>query len=461
MAITPIFSNPNNRVFYACQAVLYKERQTTSTGGNDVPTSNLFLTGVQSIGIDSEFPFSPYQDLGRFQQKYGSYGKQLFTINIERVISDPLEEYQNTRNEVTTTHNTDDGQPFYKVTGSNSYTATHMLDDANLGACGLSTGLRNWDITLIYGNDANDYMDGGVHSTQTFMSTTYRNCILTSISYNFSVDGTVSESITLTSSIATQDTQESGFSKLIASGYPTKYPIYADTVKGRDIDFASCVLPVEVKRMFDLGNDGPENWREFEDRIRGLQNIEMSVDIEYVDLPDIGQWRGSNIVGPEGEGNEDKRAEQNRFKQVGLPVGVSFAFTGVARAQYRGDIQAIADASTRQDFEMADSIFTKMDSLTKDDAAADSDKVRPFYKKDREFRLVAKKGQYGATGWVGSPNYWQWHLGQNNYLTGLSYSGGEAGGGNVEVTLNYQNDHSDFVVFRDTTVRTIQSSTTY
>ena len=137
----PIFDNPNNRVFYACQAVLYKERQSTSTGGNDAPTSNLFLTGVQSIGIDSEFPFTTYQDLGRFQQKYGSYGKQLFTINIERVLSDPSGSYAN-RGGVGSS-STDDGQPFYKVAASDDYKATHLLANSNLGACGLSTGLRN------------------------------------------------------------------------------------------------------------------------------------------------------------------------------------------------------------------------------------------------------------------------------------------------------------------------------
>ena len=445
----PIFDNPNNRVFYACQAVLYKERQSTSTGGNDAPTSNLFLTGVQSIGIDSEFPFTTYQDLGRFQQKYGSYGKQLFTINIERVLSDPSGSYAN-RGGVGSS-STDDGQPFYKVAASDDYKATHLLANSNLGACGLSTGLRNWDITLLYGSDANDYMDGGLSSSQTFMSTTYRSCILTSISYNFSVDGTVTESLTLTSGIATQDTQTSGFSNLIASGYPTSYPKSAETVKGRDVDFTNCILPIEVERMFNLGNDGPDNWNGFSDRILGLQNIEMSVDIEYVDLPDMGKWRGSNVVGEDGSDLKAKRAEQNRFKQVGLPVGVSFAFTGVARAQYRGDIQAIADGSTVQDFEMTDTTFTKMDSINTD--IGTDDLVRPFYKKDREFRLVASKGSV--------PNYWQWHLGQQNYMTALSYSGGDAGGDNVEVTLNYQNDHSDFVVFRDTTVKNIVPAATY
>ena len=465
---TPIINPPNSRVFYACQAVLYKERQTTTTGGNDVPTSNAFLTGVQSIGIDSEFPFTPYDDLGRFQKKYGSYGQQLFTINISRVLSNPS---------TTSDGGTADlGEPFYKVTPSNDYEATHMLANANLGACGLSTGLRNYDITVVYGSDGNEFMDGGLSSGEVFMSTTYRNCILTSISYNFSVGGTVTENITLISKVATQDTQTSGFTNLLGTakdGEGNNVVIEADTLKGRDIDFASCILPVEVERMFKLGAEA-DNWQGFDDNILGLQSIELNVDIEYVDLPDIGLWRGSNINNQTAAGDDDtlptyavggqeaRRAEVNLFRQVGVPVGVSFSFTGIASAQYRGDIAAIADGSTRQDFELTDTTFTKMDSIETDSQAAVDgvNSTRPYYEANREFRLVAKKGNYGASGWTGA-NYWQWHLGQKNYLTALSYSGGDAGGGNVEVTLNYQNDHSDFVVFKDTALKTIQTTKTY
>ena len=44
-------------------------------------------------------------------------------------------------------------------------------------------------------------------------------------------------------------------------------------------------------------------------------------------------------------------------------------------------------------------------------------------------------------------------LGNNNYVSSISTSGGDTGGGNVETTITYQNDHSDMVLVKDTQVR--------
>ena len=42
-------------------------------------------------------------------------------------------------------------------------------------------------------------------------------------------------------------------------------------------------------------------------------------------------------------------------------------------------------------------------------------------------------------------------MGKKNYLTDLSYSGGDSAGGNVEATLSYQNEHSDFITYKSAT----------
>jgi len=44
-------------------------------------------------------------------------------------------------------------------------------------------------------------------------------------------------------------------------------------------------------------------------------------------------------------------------------------------------------------------------------------------------------------------------LGNNNYVTSIATTGGDTGGGNVETTITYQNDHSDMVLVKDTQVR--------
>ena len=48
--------------------------------------------------------------------------------------------------------------------------------------------------------------------------------------------------------------------------------------------------------------------------------------------------------------------------------------------------------------------------------------------------------------------YFVWDLGEHNYLTDISTSGGDAGGGNVEVTMSYQNDFSEAVFARHSSV---------
>ena len=67
-----------------------------------------------------------------------------------------------------------------------------------------------------------------------------------------------------------------------------------------------------------------------------------------------------------------------------------------------------------------DNIFTKsLGSKTSTD----------WQEADREIRIVAIKNISGTD------NYFVWDLGSSNYLTELSYSGGEAGGENVEATI--------------------------
>ena len=44
-------------------------------------------------------------------------------------------------------------------------------------------------------------------------------------------------------------------------------------------------------------------------------------------------------------------------------------------------------------------------------------------------------------------------------MTDISTSGGDAGGGNVETTISYQNDFSDMVLVKDTQVRDLINET--
>ena len=421
--MTSIFSVPNDRVFYACIGVFFRERQTTQTGGDSNLSGTIFLDGVQSVGIDSSFPKTSYLDIGRAQRVHSSYDKQEFTINIERNI--PYE-----------TGRADDENTgtFYTSAGT-SYEATHILNDDNIGSAGFENSLRNYDIVLVYAPDRIDTLGGGTSGSDVdknkFMATIYRCCLLTSMSYNIAVNGPVTETLTFTTRVANQiDASSLNWSTL---SLPDNGAAVTGKVLKRDhIDTTNSVLPTEVTRMFNLGTSDKGL------PVLGLQNIEIAASINYSDMLDVGQWRGSNLSGgsmskaltsdpaktiTESAGSDAKRAEENLYRQVILPVEVTASFTGVARTQYR--------AGGYQDFELDNDTFS-----------------------DTEIAIATLALADGGTKRV------QWNLGKKNYLTDISYTGGDTGGGNVEATLSFQNDRSDFVVLENASVLSIDPGST-
>ena len=63
---------------------------------------------------------------------------------------------------------------------------------------------------------------------------------------------------------------------------------------------------------------------------------------------------------------------------------------------------------------------------------------------DRQIKLVAAP--------LGTGYKHIWDLGQQNYLTNISYDGAGTDGGNLEATMSYQNDNSDALLIRDSQV---------
>ncbi len=370
-------------------------------------------------------PRSSYVDFGRFQNEYGSYEKQSFSITIDRVIDIVS------------------GNFFYfssaTPVGLNDeqfYQASHLLNSTNIGADGFSGTLRNYDITILYGSDSVSYV--GKEALAKCSQTTYRCCLLTEVSYSINVQGVITESPTFITGIVTHNDTVLDPNSTLLSAYSLSYPYTdePDFLKRLHIDTTLSVFPTEVERAFDLDislNSIP---------VLGLQNIEIGMSIDYADLFDSGEFgetRGDPLL-PNYE--DGKRARQNFMKQVTLPVEVTTSFTGVVRDQYYGN--------TAWQWELTDQNFAKEDGSEGGGISK--------YEVDKEINIMAKyiSTQY-APAEIGPPpvpvvpvvvRYFQWVLGKKNYLTDLSYSGGDTGGGNVEATLSYQNEHSDFVTYQ-------------
>jgi hypothetical protein len=488
------FTTPNDRIFYACQAVLVINRNTLT--GNEDPNSvnSKYLTGVQSIGVNTSTPSSSLLDVGRFQRMYHYYDKQEIEINIDRVIDK-------------------DSNFFYNVSDSNyqtGYRESHMFFQENINVQGTevdSLCLKNYDITLIYGADdlsrvGSDRYTGSDPDGNKCIVATYRNCLLTNISYTIAADGGITESITLfTRSCDMHNDRVTPFTlqdfgtilpAAEESGPTLPNAQSGDTVKGYDIKFRPpsltrykddngtlrradtstspdsyfSILPDEVELMFDLSNSLNEL------KITGINSITIGVAIDYTEITDVGRWTGSS-TSSESPDSEFGQGIQNLWRYVNLPVAVTASFTGTARQAFPHDMKNGSSLFTRAaNFnDVVTYGSTKyLDKPTDppnpgptndppprltDPTAKEYDRIPRTYdwnRVDRPILITANKILSD-----GNIKYFVWDLGEHNYLTDISTSGGDAGGGNVEVTMSYQNDYSDAVFVKDGVVQDLSS----
>tara|TARA_R110000824_G_scaffold348008_1_gene534727 strand:+ start:330 stop:1589 length:1260 start_codon:yes stop_codon:yes gene_type:complete len=410
-----------SRIFYAAQGVLIKERNTNS--GSDAATVGTYLNGVTSVGINATLPSRSLLDVGRFQRRFHYYSPQEFEVTIERVLDKTSDFFYHV-------------DPSDYTSGKEGYKTSHILAPDNIGCQGAiatatAKALKNYDITVLYGDDSVDLIKD---NTSDLKYVTYRNCLITNISYNISSNGAigVTESITLITKVADYDSDGANeFTNLPSSAES------GDIIKRSDFDLLSSstnsILPKEVSNnesdfgngMFDLN---PTLYGLESKKILGINNISINASINYSELTDVGKRRGSAETGSSSATNQ---GEQNLWRYVTLPIQVTCSFTGTARQPFPADMPN------------TDTTFSAADG----DTASEE-----WYKVNRPIRLVAEKFPSPPT-----PTYFVWDLGNHNYLTDISYAGGDTSGGNLEVTMSYQNDRSDIVLVKDTTIRDLHT----
>ena len=435
--------------------------------GESPATDGVFLNGVQSIGINGDMPSQSLLDIGRAQRQFHYYGQQNFEITIERRIDK-------------------DSDFFYFVdpsdytAGAAGYKSSHVLYKNNLHDKGFADSdgksLRNYDITILYAPDKYRYIGSENDVTPSssdsdkdkIISVTYKSCLLSSVEYNIGVDG-ITESVTL---FTKQFRFNKDLSTLSDYGINNDLPQVGEVLKRSHLDILKqpvdrkSRLPQEVISMFELGDtesvyDGDDGAKR-PLKIYGINNINLSLSIDYSQIPDVGFWRGSE---------KDKEYEQNLFSYMNLPLQVSCSFTGVARrALEYGDFiwtDTADDVFVRNtDVPFAASgVMDKTTGLSYGggpyrDGLDPNNPDPPKYgspkppsdvynKTDRPIRLVFATFDSAAN----ANKYHIIDLGNNNYVTSIATTGGDTGGGNVETTITYQNDHSDMVLVKDTQVR--------
>ena len=403
-----MFNDINDKIFYACMGVIFKGRNINYNDGT--PDDGEFLTGVTTLGLDGDIPSVSLADIGRSQKSFHYYSPQSFSVTIDRIID------QNSNF-------------FYHVDDSDytTYEKSHILAPHNIGMTGTSDpsekSLRNYDITILVGSDQFKHLGSGSGGdADKVLAATLKQCLVTSINYSISADR-ITESITLTSKELEYDASYSLEDFVDDANLPQS----ANILKREDFDLLNTsrksVLPYEVEQMFNAKNSAGNESTERDQRILGLNSIDIQATIDY-----------SSLYDSDFDYKASSKTYRNIWTSVVLPVQVTCSFTGNARQLYPF---SILNNDVRFSQATGDTPPTRV--------ATDWNKV------DREIKLVAEKFPSPP-----SVSYFIWDLGQSNYLTAIGQSGGDTSGGLVEYTLSYQNDASDFVLVKDTQVQELK-----
>lgn len=151
---------PNNRIFYACQAVGIAK--TGATPRTLADTTFRMMQGVQSVGINTNFTLEQVFELGQVELYANEEDIADIEVTIEKVI---------------------DGKPLLYLQSVGNVGKTNVVDAAN-SRCDVYLAVFNDSVASISGQNAGSVvMCSGMY--------------VSSVSYTYPVDGQATESVTL------------------------------------------------------------------------------------------------------------------------------------------------------------------------------------------------------------------------------------------------------------------------
>ena len=324
----------NQRIFYACQAVAICQRGETNIEPDDI------IHGVQSVGMSSTFTLDQVFELGQIEIYENIEQVADIEVTIEKVI---------------------DGYSLIYDKASGGAGKTDVV---------AATKARSDVYVAIFD-------DGLSHATGVPRNVCYNSgMFISSVAYNYSVDGSATESVTLVGNDRFWNTTTAGTIATSAtanwSGNPTSNIDGTDTpisgvVRRVDVDLehADIQLPGEIKSQASddaTGRGGGYH----------VQSISISTDFGQENIQELGRF------GP-------------YHRYATFPVEVTCEFELIATSGDLISVSGTAENLGNQPIKIFDTAGTVID------------------------------------------------LGDKNKLSSVSYSGGDTGGGNATVSYSYSN----------------------
>lgn len=328
----------NQRIFYACQAVAIAPRGTATLAATHI------AHGVQSVGMTSTFTLEQIFELGQLE----IYENVEEVADIEVTIEKVLDGYKTIYNLATA-----------------GACATDLVQAASK-RCDVHVAIFDDALSNATGNPRNVCMNSGM--------------AVSSVSYNYSVDGNATESVTLVGNdrfwnsttagvIGTSPTTIWGASNITdTAGLDGTDAPPSGVVRRADVDLTGSTLPAEVKSQ--MGNDAVGLGGNYH-----IQSVSVSADFGQELIQELGRF------GP-------------YTRYATFPVEVTSDFEVIATS---GDLINVSGNAPN----LVD---------------------RAIVIKDTAGTVI--------------------NLGTKNKLTSVSYSGGDTGGGNSTVTYSFSNFNS-------------------
>jgi len=241
----------SNRIFYACQAVAIAK-----TGHNSASASEFaIMKGVQSVGISTSFTLEQIFELGQLEIYANEENVSEVEVTLEKVI---------------------DGEKLLYLQSVGEAGKTNIVDASN----------KQCDVYLAIFPDSSRFV-AGVAKDHVVMCS---GMFLSSVSYNYSVDGNATESVTLTGNNKFWDNVTAnviGTTPNVMFGTPATG---TNTLDGTDVPASSIVR----RHRFDLYNSTiPAEVLSQGNNIvgsSGIQSISVSVDFGREDQTEIGRF---------------------------------------------------------------------------------------------------------------------------------------------------------------------------
>lgn len=276
----------NDRIFYACQAVII----AAPTG--ESPVAGGIVRGLQSIGMNSNFTLEQVFEIGQLEIYENIEDVADVEVTLEKVI---------------------DGEELIYSKASNQLCRTDLVAAAK----------SRCDVYFAVFDDATSNATGAKRNV-CWNSGMY----ISSVSYNYSVDGNATESVTLVGNDRfwnsdgnqTGTTADARFTDGITDGEFGSDTPASGVVRRKDIDMVNSDLPLEVETQ--VGDDTTGQGGAFH-----IQSVSVSADFGQENILELGRF------GP-------------YAKFTTFPIEVTSEFEVIATS---GDLKSVSGAAENLD----------------------------------------------------------------------------------------------------------------